>query len=441
MCLCPGDGDRCQRVPLGIGLETLHEVEGPWRNRALLVNAMVAVDPKPYIMLAKNQPNASRLVGSGILAFPGSERMLQRRYALLEGAQGCRVCGTRGVNRVGFWIIGNLVEPHAAALTFWRETGVKYCGRFSADTHVYCAVSASSIADVEGVWSAMHIEHAKSRFSRIAYATFLGVNIVEVARERAVLSLPFQTAHTNPGGTLNGGATASLLNLAGTLAAWTGVNLQAGPFLGSVDFAIQYQSAAINEDVVASATVRRRGRDLFFLEGTVRTAEDKPICTALMIYRAPDYADHAPRLYAKPVLIPELLPVPQADPILRFSDFVRKLEIATVHESPGRICLTMPCTAQHVDERGQMHEGALAALLDIAGTAASWTLATRQGSRGATIGMQLSYLNATQEPVMTDAYVQQRSEELFFSTVQITSVTTRQLVAMGNVSYRILEPR
>jgi uncharacterized protein (TIGR00369 family) len=287
----------------------------------------------------------------------------------------------------------------------------------------------------------MHITHAKNRFGRIAYATFLGVNIVEVTQGRAVLALPFHTAHTNPGGTLNGGVTASLLNLAGTLAAWTGINLEAEPFLGSVDFSIQYQTAAINEDVVASATVRRRGRDLFFLEGAVRNAADTPICTGLMMYRAPDYAGQPPRLYARPALIPELLPLPSADPIRHFGDFIHKLDIATAHESRGRVCLTMPCTAQHVDERGQMHEGALAALLDVAGTAASWTLAKRQGARGATIGMQLSYLNATREPVMADAYVQQRSEELFFSTVQITTGTTRQLVAMGNVSYRILEPR
>jgi uncharacterized protein (TIGR00369 family) len=287
----------------------------------------------------------------------------------------------------------------------------------------------------------MQIEHAKMRFSRIPYAAFLGVNVIEVAPERAVLSLPFQSVHTNPGGILNGGATASLINLAATLAAWTGIDLQAELFLGSVDFSLQYQSAAINEDVIASASVLRRGRDLFFLEGTVRNIADKPICKGLMIYRASDYAGQPPRLYAKPALLPELFPVPQAEPVAGHGDFIGKLQIATVGESPGRICLTMPCTASHMDERGQLHAGALAALLDIAGTAASWTLAERQGSRGATIGMQLSYLNAVQEPVRADAYVQQRSEELFLSTVQITTVAARQLVAMGNVSYRILEPR
>jgi uncharacterized protein (TIGR00369 family) len=287
----------------------------------------------------------------------------------------------------------------------------------------------------------MPVEQAKARFARIAYAAFLGVKVVEVTPERAVLYLPFQGAHTNPGGVLNGGVTASLINLAGTLAAWTGIDLQVEPCLGSVDFSIQYQSAASNEDVIASATILRRGRDLFFLEGTVRNTEDKPICKGLLIYRSPDYAGQAPRLYARPDLLPALPPMSQAKPIQRFGDFTRMLQIATVHESPGRVCLTMPCTANLIDERGQLHEGALAALLDIAGTAASWTLAKRQGSRGATIGMQLSYLNAVQEPVVADAYVQQRSEELFFSTVQITTVATRQLVAIGNVSYRILEPR
>jgi uncharacterized protein (TIGR00369 family) len=217
----------------------------------------------------------------------------------------------------------------------------------------------------------MRIEHAAARFAQIPYAAFLGVKIIEVAPERAVLSLPLQAAHTNPGGTLNGGVTASLINLAGALAAWTGIDLQAEPWLRSVDFAVQYQAAAVNEEVTASARVLRRGRDVFFLEGTVRNAEHKPVCQGLMIYRAPDYTSQPPRLYAQPALLPELLPVPPVEPILRYGDFIRKLQLATVHESPGRICLTMPCPAEHTDERGQLHEGALAALLDIAGTAAS----------------------------------------------------------------------
>jgi uncharacterized protein (TIGR00369 family) len=287
----------------------------------------------------------------------------------------------------------------------------------------------------------MQVEQAKQRFAQVVFASYLGVDIVEVAHERAVLSVPYQVAHSNPGGTVNGGVTASILNLAGTLAAWTGIPLVAEPFLGTVDFSIQYLSAAVEEDVMASASVRRRGRDLFFLDGQVYTKDAKPICQGLMIYRAPDYAGLPRRSHARPELLAEPDISPDTPPASRYGDYINKLHIATVHESPGRVRLSMPCTANVVDERRQLHEGAVASLLDVAGTSAAWTLAQRQGSRGATIGMQLSYLNPTQDNVLADAMVQQRSEELFFSTVQITTATTRQLVAMGNVSYRILEAR
>jgi hypothetical protein len=55
--------------------------------------------------------------------------------------------------------------------------------------------------------------------------------------------------------------------------------------------------------------------------------------------------------------------------------------------------------------------------------------------------MQIAYPGTTASAVVADAHVQQRSEESFFSTVYVTTATSRQLVAMGQVSYRLLEPR
>jgi uncharacterized protein (TIGR00369 family) len=287
----------------------------------------------------------------------------------------------------------------------------------------------------------MSIEQIRARFARIGFAAYLGVDIVEIEHERAVIHLPFREAHTNPGGILNGGVTVSLMNLAGTLAAWTGIDLAAEPFLGTVDLTIQYVAAAIEEDVWGAARVVRRGRDLFFFDTSVRNHDDTPICQGLMIYRAPNYAGQSRRLFARPELFAEPPSTGATEPALRLGPFLQKLRIATLHDSPGRVRLRMPWMPDLADERGYLHEGALASLLDIAGTAASWTLAQRPGSRGATIGMQLSFLNPVREAVIADAIVQQRSEELFFSHVQITTVAARQLVAMGNVSYRILEAR
>lgn len=288
----------------------------------------------------------------------------------------------------------------------------------------------------------MSVEQAKERFTGVEFTKFLGVTVIEISHERAVLALPYRQEHMNAAGVLNGGASASLLNMAGTLAAWTGVDLDTEPHLGCVDMSMQYHAAASGEDVIAEAHIRRRGRELFFLDIAVRNPVGESICQGLMIYRAPDYADHAPRLRAQHELLSAPAPLTPPDDLWLFCGYVRKLGITPLHHSPGRVRLHMPCTAMHVDERGQMHAGALASMVDIAGVSAAWSLVPhRQGARGSTISIQVNYASATTEPVVGDAHVQQRSEELFFVTVHVTAAATGQFIAMGQVSYRLLEPR
>jgi uncharacterized protein (TIGR00369 family) len=161
----------------------------------------------------------------------------------------------------------------------------------------------------------------------------------------------------------------------------------------------------------------------------------------MMTYRAPNYTGQAPRLYTQPVLLPVPAPLTSPDKPRVIRGYVHKLGMTMQHQSPGRVRLHMPCTAMHVDEQGQMHAGALASITDLAGTAAAWSLvARRPGARGATVGLHVSYTGATTDAVVADAHVQQRSEELFFSTVHITSAATGHLVALGEVTYRLLEP-
>ena len=67
----------------------------------------------------------------------------------------------------------------------------------------------------------MSVEAARARFEHVAFANTLGVTVRELADDRAVLSLPFRPDNLNARGVLQGGASASLVTLAGTLAAWT----------------------------------------------------------------------------------------------------------------------------------------------------------------------------------------------------------------------------
>jgi uncharacterized protein (TIGR00369 family) len=285
------------------------------------------------------------------------------------------------------------------------------------------------------------VEQARARFARVPFAQWLGVTIDDVAEDRAVIVLPHRPEHLNAGGVLNGGASASLLTMAATLAAWTGTDLDANLQLGCVDLAVQYLATAEDEDVVAEAQTVRRGRALAFLDVALRSRAGRPICHGLLTYQTSDYAGRTPRRSAQHLLLPPPATLTPPAGHRLFRGYVRKLSITPLHQSPGRVRLGMPCTPLHVDERGQMHAGALASIVDIAAVAASWSLVPRrEGSRGSTIGMQVSYPTGAAEDVVADAHVQQRSEELLFSTVHVTTAASGQLVAMGQVSYRLLEP-
>jgi uncharacterized protein (TIGR00369 family) len=245
----------------------------------------------------------------------------------------------------------------------------------------------------------------------------------------------------NAGGVLNGGASASLVTMTGTLAAWSGMDLESRTDARCVDLAVQYLDAGRDEDVLGEARVLRRGRDLVFLDVIARSPAGVPICHGVLTYQTADHGGHAPRLHADPILLPA--PSPMVAPAAHrlFKGYVSKLGIAPLHESPGRARLHMPCTHAHLDETGQLHAGVLASLVDIAAVAASWALVGRRpGARGSTVGMQVSFPTTAAEPVVADAHVQQRSESLLFSTVHVTTASGR-LVALGQVTYRLLEPR
>ena len=139
-------------------------------------------------------------------------------------------------------------------------------------------------------------EHARARFAQVAFAERLGVTIAELAPDRAVLVLPYRRDHMNAGGVLNGGASASLVTMAGTLAAWAGVDLDTKTDLRCVDLSVQYLDAAREDDLVADARVLRRGRDVVFVDVAARSRVDVPICKGLLTYQTADHGGHTPRL-------------------------------------------------------------------------------------------------------------------------------------------------
>ncbi len=113
----------------------------------------------------------------------------------------------------------------------------------------------------------------------------LGMEVVELEPDRAVLRLPWRPQLATIADVVHGGAIATLIDTAGMAAAWADRS-EPGEAAGStIGMSVDFVDAARGEDLTANATVIRRGQSLCFCEVEVRDEGDTPVATALVSYR------------------------------------------------------------------------------------------------------------------------------------------------------------
>ena len=84
--------------------------------------------------------------------------------------------------------------------------------------------------------------------------------------------------------------------------------------------------------------------------------------------------------------------------------------------------------------------GAIAALVDVAGTAAAWcSHDLAPGSRGATVGLSLSYLEGGRGDLVADARVVRRGRRLIILQVEVYGAGDSH-VATAQVTYSLTAP-
>ena len=114
------------------------------------------------------------------------------------------------------------------------------------------------------------------------YLKLLGIELVEITEEKAVLSLEMQEKLRQPYGLLHGGATASLIDTAMAFAviAVLGTEDKAT----TVDLTVQYLRPHTEGKIVCTAKVLRAGKRLLFLSAEVVNEQGKLTATALSTY-------------------------------------------------------------------------------------------------------------------------------------------------------------
>ena len=115
------------------------------------------------------------------------------------------------------------------------------------------------------------------------FAALLGCELQELQPDVVELRLPFKPELATTGEVVHGGAISALIDTAATLAAWSAEFESMPKRWGTAGMTVNYERPAEGVDLVAKATVSRRGRSLCHCQVTVR-AESGQVATGSVIY-------------------------------------------------------------------------------------------------------------------------------------------------------------
>jgi uncharacterized protein (TIGR00369 family) len=284
-----------------------------------------------------------------------------------------------------------------------------------------------------------------SRLEQAPYNAALGIRVEALESEQVRLCVPYQDANSNPGRALHGGVAASVINIGGSAAALAGIADGDDLEAGTLDLGVSYLAAAIGEDIVATARVLRRGKEITYSDVEVSNESGKRIAKGTVVYRAVGRSSKsAERRRSAPwpaVSTPtgEMLRGARG---FMMVPFIARLGMTVEHAGDGTALVQLPGKVENTDASGAVHEGALAALIDTTGALASWSLVGLNLSyKASTVAIHVNYHAMLPcEEAIARARTLQRNDEIFLNHVVVTSARSGHLVATGSVTYRIVVP-
>ena len=121
------------------------------------------------------------------------------------------------------------------------------------------------------------------RIAQESFAEMLGIEILEQAQDRVVARLPYRTQLGV--GRIHGGAISGLVDVAATAAFWSHRDLPSNARGATVGFTINFLRVAVEADLAATATVRRRGGTICVGDVSVVGEDGEEVATAVVTYK------------------------------------------------------------------------------------------------------------------------------------------------------------
>ena len=117
------------------------------------------------------------------------------------------------------------------------------------------------------------------------HAAQLGIRLVSIGTDEAVLEMPFAPELATIGEVVHGGAIGALIDTAAMAAAWASDEVPESPAGSTVALSVNFASAASGVDLRAEARVAKRGGRLSFCEVRVTDPEETVVAHGIATYR------------------------------------------------------------------------------------------------------------------------------------------------------------
>jgi len=113
----------------------------------------------------------------------------------------------------------------------------------------------------------------------------LGIRLVSVETDRAVMVLPFRPEVVTVGDVVHGGALGALIDTTAMVAAWSGADVTGTTRGTTVGYTVNFTAAARSSDVTATAEVVRRGSSLCYIDVDARDGGGTLVAKGLVTYK------------------------------------------------------------------------------------------------------------------------------------------------------------
>jgi uncharacterized protein (TIGR00369 family) len=121
-------------------------------------------------------------------------------------------------------------------------------------------------------------------FEHSPFVSKLGLRLLSISDGQAELELPFDQSLATAGDLIHGGALATLIDTAATVAAWSG-HTGDGTSWGTISMSVNYLAGGRASALRAVACVRRRGKTVCFCRVEVEDEAGHAIAEGQVVYR------------------------------------------------------------------------------------------------------------------------------------------------------------